>query len=137
MRATRTEAADAAELRRVAEREALDLLETAELCGRGGLELTEISVGSTPTARFAAAIPGVTEIRPGTYIFNDVQQMRLGVATEATCGARILATVVARPPRSGSWSTRVRRHSRPTAPSALPSRDVALWSGDQISCSTS
>jgi D-serine deaminase-like pyridoxal phosphate-dependent protein len=90
-------ASDGAELRRLAEREALDLLDTAELCRRGGLEPAEISIGSTPTARIGAAVPGVTEIRPGTYVFNDVQQMRLGVATEATCAARILTTVVARP----------------------------------------
>ncbi|MEV5709637.1 alanine racemase [Actinoallomurus sp. NPDC052274] len=81
------------ELRRVAEREVTDLVETAGLCG-GGLE---ISVGSTPTARHAAAVPGVTEIRPGTYVFNDATMIRLGVATEATAAARILATVVARP----------------------------------------
>ncbi|GAB3981361.1 alanine racemase [Actinoallomurus acanthiterrae] len=81
------------ELRRVAEREVTDLVETAELCG-GGLE---ISVGSTPTARHAAGVPGVTEIRPGTYVFNDANMIRLGVATEATAAARILATVVARP----------------------------------------
>jgi D-serine deaminase-like pyridoxal phosphate-dependent protein len=30
-------------------------------------------------------------------VFNDVQQMRLGVATEADCAARVLATVVSRP----------------------------------------
>jgi D-serine deaminase-like pyridoxal phosphate-dependent protein len=87
----------AEELRRVAEREALDLVETAEACARAGLEVREISVGSTPTARTAARVEGVTEIRPGTYIFNDVQQMRLGVATEADCAARVLVTVVARP----------------------------------------
>src|SRR5205823_11504335 len=44
-----------------------------------------------------ATVPGVTEIRPGTYVFNDVQQLRLGVATEQTCAARVLTTVVARP----------------------------------------
>jgi D-serine deaminase-like pyridoxal phosphate-dependent protein len=44
-----------------------------------------------------AGVAGVTEIRPGTYVFNDVQQMRLGVATEATCAARVLATVVSHP----------------------------------------
>ena len=88
---------DAGALRATAEREAMDLLETAEGCARAGLEIQEISVGSTPTARIAAAVPGVTEIRPGTYAVNDVQQMRLGVATEATCAARVLVTVVARP----------------------------------------
>jgi D-serine deaminase-like pyridoxal phosphate-dependent protein len=85
------------ELRRAAEREALDLVETADRCGRVGLEVLEISVGSTPTARVAATVPSVTEIRPGTYVFNDVQQMRLGVATEQTCAARVLVTVVSRP----------------------------------------
>jgi len=85
------------ELRTVAEHEGRDLVETAERCGAEGIELREISVGSTPTARIVAGIAGVTEIRPGTYVFNDVQQMRLGVATEATCAARILTTVVAHP----------------------------------------
>ena len=93
--AYRSKGAD--ELRVMAEREGLDLVETAAACAAAGLELREISVGSTPTARIVAAVPGVTEVRPGTYVFNDVQQMRLGVATEATCGARVLTTVVAHP----------------------------------------
>ena len=88
---------DAEALRAVAEREALDLLESAADCARAGLEIREISVGSTPTARVAANVPGVTEIRPGTYVVNDAQQVRLGVATPARCAARVLVTVVARP----------------------------------------
>ena len=90
-------ASDPDELRTIATREVLDLADTAERCEREGLPIREISVGSTPTARIAAAVPGVTEIRPGTYVFNDVQQLRLGTATEETCAARVLATVVARP----------------------------------------
>jgi D-serine deaminase-like pyridoxal phosphate-dependent protein len=90
-------AKDSAALRAVAEREALDLIETASLCERTGLAIREISVGSTPTARAAAQVRGVTEIRPGTYVFNDVQQLRLGTATEDGCAARVLVTVVARP----------------------------------------
>jgi D-serine deaminase-like pyridoxal phosphate-dependent protein len=86
-----------AELRRFSEREALDLVETAALCARHGIVLDEISVGSTPTARFGASVAGVTEIRPGTYALNDTTMMRLGVATEATAAARVLVTVVARP----------------------------------------
>lgn len=87
---------DPDDLRATAEREGRDLVETAERCADDGIELREISVGSTPTARHVAQIPGVTEIRPGTYVFNDVQQMRLGVATEVDCAARVLATVVSR-----------------------------------------
>jgi D-serine deaminase-like pyridoxal phosphate-dependent protein len=87
----------AEELRLAAEREVLDLVETAEACARSGIELQEISAGSTPTARVAATVAGAAEIRPGTYVFNDVQQLRLGVATEEACAARVLVTVVARP----------------------------------------
>jgi len=90
-------ASDPDELRTIATREVLDMTDTAERCEREGLPIREISVGSTPTARIAAAVPGVTEIRPGTYVFNDAQQLRLGIATEETCAARVLATVVARP----------------------------------------
>lgn len=82
-----------AELRAVAEREVTDLVETARLAG-GALE---ISIGSTPTVRFGAGVAGVTEVRPGTYVFNDANQIHLGVATERTAAARILATVIARP----------------------------------------
>ena len=85
------------ELRGIARNEGLALVATAESCAEEGIELREISVGSTPTARTVAGVPGVTEIRPGTYVFNDVQQMRVGVATEETCAARVLTTVVARP----------------------------------------
>ena len=85
------------ELRRLAEREVLDLVETAALCKRDGIALREISVGSTPTARTGAFVDGVTEIRPGTYALNDATMMRLGVATEASAAASVLVTVVARP----------------------------------------
>jgi D-serine deaminase-like pyridoxal phosphate-dependent protein len=91
------EAADPSELQQLARQEALDLIQTAERCRGEGLEVREVSIGSTPTARIGAQVDGVTEIRPGTYVFNDVQQMRLGVAPESACGARILTTVVARP----------------------------------------
>ncbi|MET7330759.1 alanine racemase [Nonomuraea sp. NPDC005650] len=86
-----------AELAETARREGADLVATAELCARDGIELREISVGCTPTARHAAGVAGVTEIRPGTYIFNDTAMMRLGVATEQTAAARVLTTVIARP----------------------------------------
>ncbi len=90
-------ATGAQELRAIAEREGRDLVQTAERCAAAGLPLREISVGSTPTARIVAGVAGVTEIRPGTYVFNDVQQMRLGVADEGSCAARVLVTVVAHP----------------------------------------
>lgn len=62
-----------------------------------GIPCPVVSVGSTPTARHAARVPGVTEIRPGNYLFQDGIQVALGVAAEAGCALTVLATVVARP----------------------------------------
>jgi D-serine deaminase-like pyridoxal phosphate-dependent protein len=61
-----------------------------------GLCVDIISGGSTPTACMSAKNPWLTEIRPGTYIYNDVNEIRLGVATLGDCAARVLATVVSR-----------------------------------------
>lgn len=79
------------------EREIDDLLTTQALCAQIGLELVEISVGSTPAARLEATSPGVTEMRPGTYVFNDTATIDHGVATGDTCALHVLATVVGRP----------------------------------------
>lgn len=84
------------DIRAAGDREGRDLVETAQRCAEDGIELRVISAGSTPTARHVAQVLGVTEIRPGTYVFNDVQQMRLGAATEAQCATRVLTTVVSR-----------------------------------------
>jgi D-serine deaminase-like pyridoxal phosphate-dependent protein len=85
------------DLQAIANREGADLVRTAELCARAGIEIEEVSVGSTPTVRYVATVPGVTEIRPGTYVFNDATMMRLGVASVEQVAARVLATVVSRP----------------------------------------
>ncbi|HYF90795.1 MAG TPA: alanine racemase [Symbiobacteriaceae bacterium] len=57
----------------------------------------EISVGATPIAHLIAETPGVTESRPGTYIFGDRSLMGLGLADESDCAARVLTTVVSYP----------------------------------------
>lgn len=56
----------------------------------------EISVGATPAAHVVGRTPGVTEMRPGTYVFGDRNLMSLGLATESDCAARVLTTVVSR-----------------------------------------
>lgn len=94
------QARESAELRRIALQEAEALADTAAVLERRGFALRESSVGSTPTAQYieevAQAFP-VTEMRPGTYVFNDVNQMALGVAEEGDCALSVLATVVSRP----------------------------------------
>src|SRR5215210_2825588 len=57
----------------------------------------EVSVGSTPTAEYVAKVDGVTEIRPGTYVFYDRMQARLGACSLDECAAVVVCTVVSRP----------------------------------------
>ena len=62
-----------------------------------GIEVEDVSLGSTPTAEYAAEVEGVTEIRPGTYVFYDRMQARLGACSLEECAAAVVATVVSRP----------------------------------------
>jgi D-serine deaminase-like pyridoxal phosphate-dependent protein len=62
-----------------------------------GIPIRSVSVGSTPTGWSAATVPGVTEIRPGTYVFNDLMQQRAGAATPDDVALAILCTVISRP----------------------------------------
>lgn len=59
-----------------------------------GLEASIISGGSTPTAYNSHMLPDLTEIRPGTYIFNDMNGVYGGHCTLDDCAARIVCTVV-------------------------------------------
>lgn len=62
-----------------------------------GIPIRHVSVGSSPTAAYAAAVPGVTEIRPGTYIFNDRMQLEMGVCRYEDIAAKVRVTVVSVP----------------------------------------
>lgn len=59
-----------------------------------GLSIETVSVGSTPGLATAPYVPGVTEARPGTYVYNDGNQLRLGTATLDQCALTVLARVV-------------------------------------------
>jgi len=61
---------------------------------RAGLPLNIVSGGSTPTLFQSHRVAGLTEIRPGTYIFNDKSTWFTGACAYEDCAASILATVV-------------------------------------------
>jgi len=64
---------------------------------RAGIPLETISGGSTPTLFRSHEIDGLTEIRPGTSVFNDRSQVAAGSATPADWAATILTTVISTP----------------------------------------
>ena len=53
-----------------------------------------VSGGSTPSLFHSHELPGLNEIRPGTYVFNDWNTVMSGAATEEQCAATLLVTVV-------------------------------------------
>jgi len=73
------------------------IVETAEAIRSHGIELPYVSVGSTPSSPYTPTVPGVTEMRPGTYIFYDNSIFRHGRIGPDRCAARIAATVMSRP----------------------------------------
>jgi D-serine deaminase-like pyridoxal phosphate-dependent protein len=73
------------------------LVETADLVRASGIPLATVSVGSSGTFRFAVECPNITEVRPGTYVFNDLSQLLQGAATPGDLAAFVVATVVGRP----------------------------------------
>ncbi|GHO42617.1 alanine racemase [Ktedonospora formicarum] len=62
-----------------------------------GIPIQEVSVGSTPTTPAAARVPGVTEVRPGTYVFFDRMTTEVGTSKLDEIALSIIATVVSRP----------------------------------------
>jgi D-serine deaminase-like pyridoxal phosphate-dependent protein len=58
-----------------------------------GMSTDVLSAGSTPTALLAAQ-PPITEMRPGTYVYNDAMQVALGACEPAEVAFFVAATVV-------------------------------------------
>ena len=92
-----TQAHDAAEQERMTLEACAAAVETAEQIRSRGIGADVVSVGSAATFRHAIRCPGVTEVRPGTYVFNDRSQLAQGSAGPADLAAFIVTTVVARP----------------------------------------
>lgn len=88
---------DTAEKERLTQEACARTVETAEEIRARGIDVETVSVGSAGTFRFAVRCPGVTEVRPGTYVFNDRSQLAQGAATDADLAAFVVATVVGRP----------------------------------------
>lgn len=60
-----------------------------------------VSIGSTPTATFASDLSGVTEVRPGTYVFQDLVMAALGVCALDDIAISVLCEVIGQREESG------------------------------------
>ena len=59
-----------------------------------GLPPRVVSGGSTPAAWRMHEVAGITEVRPGTYVYNDRATAALGACEWDECALTVLATVV-------------------------------------------
>lgn len=73
------------------------MVSVAESIRAMGIPLPIVSLGASASARAVAHVPGVTQIRPGIFAFNDVGQIALGNATLDTTAVRVIATVTSHP----------------------------------------
>ena len=82
-----------AEIAAVAEAERAAAVGAAERLRAAGLPAPVVSVGSTPTAVHAAKLYGVTEMRPGVYVFGDMFQVGIESCAASDIAVSVLATV--------------------------------------------
>jgi len=82
----------------VAEEERRVMVWFAELLRSEGVPVRGISVGSTPAMTAARDLTGVTEARPGNYVFFDRTMVLIGCCEAADVGVTVRATVVSHQP---------------------------------------
>jgi len=78
----------------VAEQERLAIVTAAETIRAAGIPCPIVSGGSTPTATHSRNFAGITEMRPGVYCFNDLDQEFIGSCGAGDLALSVLASVI-------------------------------------------
>jgi D-serine deaminase-like pyridoxal phosphate-dependent protein len=88
-------------LRAMAEQERARSVHAAERLRAAGIPVQVVSVGSTPTATFADDLTGVTEVRAGVYVFQDLVMAGIGVCRTDDIALSVLVSVIGHQPDRG------------------------------------
>lgn len=83
------------EVKRIAEAERAGVVRAAGRLREAGHPCPIVSVGSTPTALHADRLDGVTEMRPGNFVFFDLFQVGVGSCRMEDIAVSVLASVMA------------------------------------------
>ena len=92
------DAADRDAMRAVAEQERSVMVDAAARIRAAGIDVPDVSVGSTPAMSAVESLDGVTEARPGNYAFFDHTQCVLGSCGPVDVAVSVLTSVVSRMP---------------------------------------
>lgn len=86
--------ADDDALIKMAEQERRAITTAADNIRKAGYPCPVVSCGSTPTATFAKDLTGVTEVRAGVFVFQDVFQAGIGVCQKSDIALSVLTTII-------------------------------------------
>ncbi len=89
-----------AEVERAGKEEGAILADFAAELRAAGIPVEVVAAGSTATALTAGAVPGISEIHPGEYVFYGGIHLGPGYCTLADCALSILTTVISTPARN-------------------------------------
>ncbi|MEH6404297.1 MAG: alanine racemase [Sneathiella sp.] len=82
------------EIEAMAEQERACITRAASRIQDHNLPCPVVSMGSTPTVTFAHNFEGITEVRAGVYVFQDMVMEALGVCILSDIAISVLATVI-------------------------------------------
>ena len=88
------ECRDVSCVKEIAETERATVTGAAKRLRDAGFACRVVSVGSTPTMTHAENLDGVTEARPGVYMFQDVFQSQIGSCQREDVAMTVLASVI-------------------------------------------
>jgi len=72
------------------------MLGIKEYLGKKGLKDISVSIGDTPSCRTLTDFLGVDEIRPGNFVFYDLEQWQLGVCQPEEIAVAVACPIVSR-----------------------------------------
>lgn len=77
--------------------EANEVIKAKKILEENNIKCQTVSIGSTPSAFIGGKIDGITEIRPGNYVFYDYKQVKLGVTKLDRVSLFVISQVISRP----------------------------------------
>lgn len=87
----------------VAEQERAAVVMAAGRLRDAGMNCETVSIGSTPSVTHARSLDGVTEVRPGVYMFGDLFQAEIGSCRREDIAVTVLASVIGRREAEGRF----------------------------------
>lgn len=91
------------QIEEIAEQERSRVVRAAQRVRDRGIECRTVSMGSTPTALHARSFEGITEVRPGVYMFGDMFQAQILSCSYDDLAISVLTSVTSNHPEQDKF----------------------------------